>query len=143
ALSAIAKIAEEAPAKLEGISSEAKMNMRVLTGSIEDLRLRDDVVKLLPAWEPAAAKHAHDKWLLSEIERLGGKATLEVTAPDWLRSMIGDDALSSFSRIVEIELNERTDGHKEPTPKPLSDRVTDEWLAKIANQAALRRLGIS
>src|SRR4029077_7692277 len=43
----------------------------------------------------------------------------------------------------EIELNERTDGHKEPTPKPLSDRVTDDWLKLVADQTALRRLELS
>src|SRR4029077_7982021 len=43
----------------------------------------------------------------------------------------------------EIELNERTDGHKEPTPKPLSDRVTDDWLKLVADQVDLRRLELS
>ncbi len=143
ALTAIAKIAEEAPLDLDGISAEARINMILLTGSIADLRLREDVQKLLPAWERAAAKHARDNRLLAEIKRLGGRATLKVTAPDWLRQIVGDEGLASFSRIIEIELNERTDGHKEPTPKPLSDRVTDDWLKLIADQIELRRLEVS
>ena len=48
-----------------------------------------------------------------------------------------------FGRLVEIELNERTDGHKEPVPKKLSDRVTDDWLKQLAGQDQLRRLELS
>ena len=84
-----------------------------------------------------------DRALLAEIKRLGGTTTLEIAAPDWLRSIAGDDGLASFGRIVEIELNERTDGHKEPVPKSLTDRVTDDWLKRIADQVDLRRLEVS
>ena len=86
---------------------------------------------------------ARDRLLLAEIRRLGGKATVEVQAPEWLRSIVGDEALAVFGRIVEIELNERTDGHKEPVPKPLSERVTDDWLKRLAGQDRLRRLELS
>ncbi len=134
-----------ANAKLEGeqIDAETRQQMQSLAAALTDAQLRGDVEKLLPAWEKAAARHAHDGALLAEIKRLSGKATLEVTAPDWLRSIVGDEMLSSFGRIVEIELNERTDGHKEPTPKPLTDRVHDDWLKRLADQTDLRRLELS
>ena len=49
-----------------------------------------------------------------------------------------------FGRIIEIVLNERTDGHKEPTPKKLTDRVTDDWLKQwLVGQDRLRRLELS
>lgn len=141
-------------AKMAALAAEAKLvenkidtathdQMHSLAAELNDARLRGDVERLLPKWEEATAKHARDRVLLAEIKRLGGKATLDITAPDWLRSIVGDDGLSSFGRITEIELNERTDGHKEPTPKPLSDRVTDDWLKQIADQADLRRLELS
>jgi gluconolactonase len=142
-LAKIAKVAAEAPLDGEQISSAAREQMRTLTAGLSDSQLRGDVQKLLSGWEEAAARHAHDRALLAEIKRLGGNVTLEITAPDWLRSIVGDDGLASFGRIVEIELNERTDGHKEPTPKPLTDRVTDDWLKQIANQVNLRRLEVS
>lgn len=141
-------------AKMAALAAEAKLDenridaathdqMHSLAAELKDAKLRGDVEKLLPQWEVATAKHARDRVLLAEIKRLGGKATLDVTAPDWLRSIVGDEGLSCFGRITEIELNERTDGHKEPTPKPLSDRVTDDWLKQITHQTDLRRLELS
>jgi sugar lactone lactonase YvrE len=94
--------------------------------------------------ERAAVRRAKDKPLLAEIKRLGGTVTIEVDAPLWLREAVGDEHLPVFGRITEIVLNERTDGHKEPTPKKPEDRVTDEWLKKwLAGQDQLRRLELS
>src|SRR6202035_330523 len=78
--------------------------------------------------------------LLAEIKRLGGKTTLENVGPVWLRSITGDEDLAVFSRPVEIYLNERSDGHKPPVPRKLSDRITDDWLKQLAGQDQLRRL---
>lgn len=132
-------------AMLDGnrLDDETTRQAASLIAILSDKELRADVEKLLPAWQAAAARHARDGALLAEIKRLGGKATLEVYAPNWLREIVGDEGLASYSRIVEIELNERTDGHKEPTPKPLSDRVTDDWLARLSDQTDLRRLELS
>jgi sugar lactone lactonase YvrE len=110
---------------------------------ITDAKLRNDLEKLIPTWEQTAAQHAADQALLAEVKRLGGKAVSEVIAPNWLRAITGDAALPTFSRIVELDLNERTDGHKEPTPKPLTDRVTDDWLKRLAGQDQLRNLQLS
>lgn len=143
ALANLAKVATEAKLDGKGLAAESRQAMQAAAVQLTDSQLKEDVQKLLPAWEEAAARHSRDDALLTEIKRLGGKATLEVYAPDWLRSIVGDEGLSSFARISEIELNERTDGHKEPTPKPLSDRVTDDWLQRIADQTALKRLELS
>ena len=142
-LAEIAKSVEAA--KLDGAGIDAATVTRIseLAAGITVAKTRDDMKALLPIWYAAAAKHASDRPLLAEINRLGGKAILESGAPDWLRAVLGDDALMSFGRIVEIELNERTDGHKEPTPKKLSDRVTDDWLKLLATQTDLRRLELS
>ncbi len=142
-LTKIASVAAEAKLEGEQIDVATRQQMKTLTTGLTDLPLRGDVEKLLPVWEQAAARHTRDRALLAEVKRLGGKATLEVAAPDWLRSIVGDDGLTSFGRIVELELNERTDGHKEPIPKPLSDRVTDDWLKRLADQPDLRRLELS
>ena len=143
ALTKIADIAANAKLEGEQIDAETRQQMKSLAAGLTDAQLRGDVEKLLPDWEKAAARHARDRVLLAEVKRLNGKATLEVTAPDWLRSIVGDEALSSFGRIVEIKLNERTDGHKEPTPKKLTDRVHDDWLKLLADQTELRRLELS
>jgi sugar lactone lactonase YvrE len=133
----IAKIAEGRP------DGTAKKQLKALVAGLTDAKVRGDTEKLLPVLERAAARHAADRLLLAEIRRLGGKATTENTGPVWLRSITGDRALPVFERIVEIELNERSDGHKAPVPKKLSDRVTDDWLKRLAGQDRLRRLELS
>ncbi len=139
----MAKLAAEA--KLEGAKFTAATGQELagLARSLTDPQVRGDTEKLLPAFESAADRSQRDRTLLAEIKRLNGKATLEIVAPDWLRSIASDEGLAVFGRIVEIELNERTDGHKDPEPKKLSDRVTDDWLKQLAGQDQLRRLEVS
>src|SRR5262249_9493840 len=102
-----------------------------------------DMEALLRALDKGAARFARDRPLLAEVKRLGGKPTLEIAAPGWLRSIAGDDALAVFGRIVELDLNERTDGHKEPEARPLTQRVNDETLKLLSAQEDLRRLELS
>ena len=134
-----ATLREMAKLAADGKAQELEKLLPRLT----DPTVRGDSRKLLPTFAAAADRHQQDRVLLAEIKRLGGKATLEVVAPDWLRSIASDAGLPVFGRIVEIELNERTDGHKEPEPKKLSDRVTDDWLKRLTGQDLLRRLEVS
>jgi sugar lactone lactonase YvrE len=119
----------------------AELNSQL--AALSDTQLRSDLEKLLPAMERAAVRHAGDRPLLNEIERLHGIATLEVRAPEWLRAIAGDEALELFGRIVEINLNERTNGHIKAEPKPISERTNNETLKLLAGQDALRQLELS
>ncbi len=143
ALVKLASVAANAKLEENQLDAVSRQQMKDAAASVADAQLRSEIEKLLPAWEQAAVRHLRDLPLLAEVKRLNGKATLEVVAPDWLRAIVSDSELSSFSRIVELDLNERTDGHKEPTPKPLSDRVTDDWLKRLADQTDLRNLQLS
>ena len=142
-LGKIAKVAAEAEFQDGRIAAASMKKVHELAKLITDAKVFDEMEKLLPFWKQAALHHVRDRVLLAEIKRLGGKATIEVQAPDWLRSIVGDEGLPAFGRIVEIDLNERTDGHKDPTPKKLADRVTDDWLKNITEQTELRRLELS
>ena len=139
----IAKVAADAKVEDGKVAAAVQEEMKTLTAKLSDPQVRGDTEKLLPAFESAAIRAHQDRTLLAEIKRLNGKVTLEVVAPDWLRSLASDEGLPVFNRIVEIELNERTDGHKDPEPKKLSDRVTDDWLKQLAGQDRLRRLEVS
>jgi sugar lactone lactonase YvrE/Leucine-rich repeat (LRR) protein len=126
--------------------AKAAMRGKVESGmfdAIKDEQLRKDMRDLLPATAKAVQTHVGDQALLAEIKRLGGTATQEVVAPLWLREIVGDESLEVFGRITEIVLNERSDGHKAPVPKKESDRVTNEWLKRLAGQDQLRRLEVS
>jgi sugar lactone lactonase YvrE len=139
----IAQVAGE-PRPADGpLDAATRKQLRTLVAELTDPQVRRDTKELLPALERAARQHARDRVLLAEIKRLGGKATVEVFAPDWLRSITGDEGLPVFGRLVEIDLNERTDGHKAPVPRKPSDRVTDDWLNHLAGQDRLRRLELS
>lgn len=110
---------------------------------LTDADVRAKMKALLPMLPAAASRHEADKTLLPAIQHVKGKATFEVFAPDWLRAIAGDEHLAIFSRLAELDLNERTDGHKEPEKKELKDRVTDDWLKQLKGQDQLRRLELS
>jgi gluconolactonase len=139
---ALAKAAADAKLERDTFTRETKLqfsaSLRVMTDKTHRL-----TPELYQALEQGAIQQAKDKELLAEIKRLGGTATVENFGPVWLREISGDEALPVFGRIVEIVLNERTDGHKEPVPKKLSDRVTDDWLKRLEGQDKLRRLEVS
>jgi hypothetical protein len=140
------KIAQAAgDAKLEGgrFSDAAERRLRGLIADLQDAKAGREMLQLLPTFAEAARQYQRDRLLLAEIKRLGGKATTEVMMPASLRAIAGDEGLPLFGRLVEIELNERTDGHAAPVPKKPADRVTDDWLKQLAGQNQLRRLELS
>jgi gluconolactonase len=139
ALRAIARAAAEAKA----FDDATRARLRELAGVLTDAKVRRDTEALLPEFERAAARYRRDRDLLAEVKRLGGTAAAEVVAPDWLRAIASDELLPVFGRVVELVLNERSDGHKAPVPKKPADRVTDDWLKRLDGQDRLRRLELS
>lgn len=125
------------------LPQEKLMAAAELLSAIPEGKLQGKLLLVMPVWAETARHRFHDRALLAEAKRLGGRVVSEVVAPDWLRAIVGDEALLSFSRIVELDLNERTDGHKEPTPKKLSERVNDDTLKMLAGQDHLRVLQLS
>jgi hypothetical protein len=133
-----------ATAKLDAAQwAAAKKQVKSLAATLTDPKVREETEKFLPTFDEAVLHYERDLRLLAEIKRLGGQATIEIVAPDWLRAIAGDDGLPVLGRIVEIELNENTDGHATPAPRKLTDRVTDDWLKRLTGQDMLRRLELS
>jgi sugar lactone lactonase YvrE len=116
---------------------------RPLIESFKDQDLRKQVSDVYPRFSEIYKHHVSNMKLLAEIKRLGGTASSEVEAPNWLREIAGDESLVAFNRFTEILLNERSDGHAKPVVKKDSDRVTDEWLKNLAGQDRIRRLELS
>ncbi len=143
ALRMIAKAAGDAKLTDGKFDEPTKKHLESVISGLTDATIRRDTEALVPELEQAAVQYRRDQALLAEIKRLGGTATIEIVAPTWLRSIASDEGLPVFGRIAEIYLNERTDGHKEPVPKKLTDRVTDDWLKQLAGQNWLRRLELS
>lgn len=130
------------PADQDG---KVEAELKSLGAGLTDAQVRADFDKLFPnLMQSVGVRHAIDQKLLAEVKRLGGKATIEVVAPEWLRSITGDDALAIYGRIVGLDLNERTDGHKAATPKALKDRMNDDVLKQhLVWQDKLRTLELS
>ncbi len=143
ALRKVAQVAAEAKLVDNKFSAATTDELKSLFAGLTDSQLTAEASKLVEQLEGAAARHAQDRLLLAEVKRHGGKAILDGTGPRSLREIVGDDALAVFARIVELELNERTDGHKEAVPKPISARVNNDTLKLLAGQDALRRLELS
>jgi hypothetical protein len=139
----IAQAAAELGPDQVRVDDALRAKLKALVAGLSDPQVRGDMERLLPALERTAVRHAADRVLLADVKRLGGKAKAEVVAPRWLRAIAGDEGLAVFGRLVEIDLNERTDGHKAPVLRKLADRVTDDWLKKLAGQDRLRRLELS
>jgi sugar lactone lactonase YvrE len=142
-LQQIAKVAYDSKPDGGKLDDASRIQIQALFANVTDPVVRKDVEQLLPDFEKAAVRSARDRIMLAEVKRLNGKATMEVAAPDWLRAIAGDEGLAVFAQIVELNLNERTDGHMEPEAKPLTERVHDETLTLLNGQSALRRLELS
>lgn len=111
--------------------------------SLTDPKVRAEMKSFQQGVEEAIRRRDADRKLIAEVKRLRGSVVTEVVAPKWLREIAGDEGLPVFQRIVEIDLNENTDGHATPKARPLSERVTDDWLKNLAGQDLLRRLQLS
>ena len=139
----IAQVAAEAKLKGGKFSLDTRKTLQSLSAALKDSSVRADTKELIPSFERAAKQYARDRLLLAEIKRLRGKVVIEIAAPNWLRSIVGDEGLPVFGRLVEVFLNENTDGHKKVEPKAKKDRVTNKWLKNLAGQDRLRRLELS
>lgn len=142
-LQKIAKVALEASINDGALNTIKRQQVVELIAGLSDHQVRSDAETLLPVLEQAISRAAADRALVAEVKRLNGRALFEVVAPEWLRAIAGDESLTVFARIVELNLNERTDGHQAPDAKPLTDRVHDETLRLLVGQDALRRLELS
>src|SRR5262249_23307096 len=96
ALRGIVGIATESAGADGKLDEAARRKIESRMAGLTDPQVRGDMRELAPAFDAAASRHFRDRALLTEVQRLGGKATIEVAAPDWLRSIAGDDSLALF-----------------------------------------------
>ena len=116
ALRQMAKVALEAPLNSEKFDAATARQLQSLAASLTDPVVRRDIQQFLPQFEAAAVQHARPT-TVGRNQRLRGEAKSEIFAPKVLRSIASDEDLPVFGRLVEISLNERTDGHSEPEPR--------------------------
>ncbi len=143
ALRQIMKIAAEANAASGHIDNDSRAQIEEILASLKNSKLLKSMPSLMNELDRSAMVHAGYRPLLGEVERLHGQVKYDVKAPRELRAIVGDEGLHLFGRITEVYFNERTDGHKEPEKKAVSDRCSDETMKLIAPLNHLRRLEIS
>src|SRR6516162_5281763 len=91
--------------KLTAFDPATRQQLEDLAGKVADPDLRAQARKLVNVLEPACVLHARVRFLLAEIKRLKGKSVTEPGGPEWLRKLVGAEAMTVFTRLTEIELN--------------------------------------
>lgn len=54
----------------------------------------------------AVVAHNRQAAAIAEIERLGGRVVSSQSGPDWLRRLVGDEAMRAFDRATLVNLSE-------------------------------------
>jgi hypothetical protein len=125
------------------IDAGTRRRLDELANQVADAGLRNKAQQLVRDLEPACKLHARVRSLQQEVKRLKGKTVTEPGGQDWLRQVVGPEAMVLFARLTEIELNEHTDGHAERKARPKGDTVTDDWLKNLDGLPDLTRLELS
>src|SRR5262249_35532657 len=75
-----------------------------------------------------------------DVKALGGTTQTEPGGPDWLRKQVGDEPMQLFTKLVGIDLQDRSIPIKSGIK---NERITDDWLTRIDGLPDLRTLDIS
>jgi hypothetical protein len=122
---------------------DLQSSLNELARQVSDTELRGKAQRLALDLVVASSKHDRARHVENEVKRLNGKVVTEPGGPAWLAPMVGPEALTLFTRLTEIELNEHTDGHAERKPRPKGQTVGDEWLRVVTGLPDLTRLELS
>lgn len=111
-----------------------------LAGQIDDAKLREQTKSFLPELERAVLLQARVNRVIADVKEVGGTTKTEPGGPAWLRERVGDEPMALFTRLVGVDLQDRNIPIKSGIK---NERITDEWLERIADLPDLRNLDIS
>jgi hypothetical protein len=112
-----------------------------LIAKIADKNLQSRTAALLPEIERASKARAATVTLEKEILELGGKLVCTPSGPPWLYLATGDNGVEIFDVPAAIDLYNGNNPLKGKGGR--NERVTDDWLPRLAGVTTLRRLDLS
>lgn len=118
-----------------------RRRMDGLARKISDPDLRSRVRSLRGELEEAAARNARIEQVRADVKGVGGTTKMEPGGPQWLRGLVGDEPMEVFSRLIEVDLFDGQNPH-DPNYRR-SDRISDDWLARLADCTDLRVLNLA
>ena len=112
-----------------------------LIAKLADKDLQSKLTALLPEIERAAKQRRNVTPLQAEIDEVGGKLICTPTGPQWLYLATGDTGTEIFDVPATIDLYNGNNPLKNKGGR--NEKVTDDWLKRLAGVATLRRLDLA
>jgi hypothetical protein len=126
------KVAFEAPVA-SGLNAQWK--------SLSDPELQTKARELTPELEKAAAWRARVLDVIAKTNEAKGTLTIASGGPDWLRELVGDDAMHAFDRLTGISLYDGGNPHDKAYKR--NESLNDDWLANVADLPDLTALDLA
>jgi hypothetical protein len=123
------------------LSINESVNRSALIARVSNKQLQSRLMNALPAIERAAIARRNASVLEKEIVDIGGKVQFTPDGPQWLYLATGDHGMELFDVPTTIDLYNGNNPLKGKGGK--NERVTDEWLQRLATVTTLRRLDVS
>lgn len=126
-------------AVLAQILSLDAVDRPALIAKLVDKDLRQKMTDLLPEIERAVKVRRSTLALETDIKEVGGKLIVAPSGPQWLAAAAGETAL--FDVPATIDLYNGNNPLKGKGGR--NERVTDDWLKRLAGVSTLRRLDLA
>ena len=123
------------------VSASETVNRAALIAKVSDPILRRKLTAFLPELERAAKARPVTLALEAEIKELGGQLICTPSAPQWLYLATGDAGMDIFEVPTAIDLYNGNNPLKGKGGR--NERVTDDWLKRIAGVTTLRKLDLA
>lgn len=112
-----------------------------LIAKLTDKGLQNKMTALLPEIDRAAKSRRGVLPLQAEIDEIGGKLICTPTGPQWLYLATGDSGTEIFDVVAAIDLYNGNNPLKGKGGR--NEKVTDDWLKRLAGHTTLRRLDLA
>jgi hypothetical protein len=123
------------------LSSDQQVDRMTYIAKVSDDNLKRRLTDLLPVIERAAETRRRTLDLDAEVSEVGGKLICTPSGPQWLYLATGDLGTEIFDVPAAIDLYNGNNPLKGQGGR--NDRVTDEWLKRLAGVTTLRRLDLA
>ncbi|MDA0590686.1 MAG: hypothetical protein O3C17_22030 [Planctomycetota bacterium] len=123
------------------LSIDETVERASLIAEVSDVSLQGKLTALLPGIERAVLTRRSHLALEAEVKDIGGKLVWSPSGPQWLYLATGDSGVEIFEVPTGIDLYNGNNPLKGKGGR--NERVTDEWLQRLAGLTTLRRLDLA